>query len=65
MSIVGDTDATRLCNCFQPRCDVDAIAENIAVIDDYVADMNADAKIDPLVLRQGLIILAHFALHVR
>jgi hypothetical protein len=53
VSVVGDTDAARLCNYLQPHGDVDAIAENIVVIDDDVADMDADAEFDPLVLRHG------------
>jgi hypothetical protein len=50
---------------FQPRSDVDAVAENIVVIDDDVTDVNADAKFDPLVLRQDGILLGHLALDIR
>ena len=58
-------DATRLSNRFQPRGDVDAVTENIVIIDNDVTDVNADAKFDPLVLRQGGILLGHLALDIR
>lgn len=40
--IVGDANAAGLCNAFKARCDVDAVAEDIIVIDNDVADMNPD-----------------------
>src|SRR5258705_1809544 len=51
VSVVGDADAARLSNSLQPRCDVDAVAKDIIFIDDYVADVDADAEFDPEVLR--------------
>ncbi len=46
----------------EPRGDVDAVAENIVVVDDDVADMDADAEFDPLILRHGGVLLGHAAL---
>ena len=39
-------------DAFKARRNVDAVAENIVVVDDDVADVNADAKFDPGILRQ-------------
>ena len=52
----------RLGNAFQARGDVDAITEDIVVIDDDVADVNADAKLDPLIVRDRSVLLGHAAL---
>jgi hypothetical protein len=41
-------DASRDRERFQTGRDVDAVAEDIAVIRDNVADMNADTKLNPL-----------------
>src|SRR5690349_12445828 len=41
-----NTDATRLGQSFEPRRDVHPIAENIAVLDHNVADINSDTEID-------------------
>jgi hypothetical protein len=40
----GDADAADLGEAFQPRGDVDAVAEQIAVAFDHVADGDADAE---------------------
>src|SRR5271155_2505051 len=57
--IVGDANATGLCNAFKARCDVDAVAEDIIVIDDYVADMNPDSEFDPQVIGYAGILCGH------
>ena len=46
MHDVGDTDAAGLGDFLQPRGDVDAIAEDIVVIEDDVAQVDADAILD-------------------
>jgi hypothetical protein len=46
----------------QPSSNVDAIAEDVVVVDDDVADMDADAELDHLILRHGGILLGHTAL---
>ena len=47
MRIVGDADAARFGNSFKACCDVDPIAEDIVVVDDDVANVNTDTKLDP------------------
>ena len=47
MRVIGDADAAGLRNSFKPRRDVDAVAKDIVVVDDDVADMDADPKFDP------------------
>ena len=49
IGVVGDADTARLRDAFQPRSDVDAIAENITLLDHDVADMDTDAEFDALV----------------
>jgi len=49
----------RLGNALQPRGNVDAIAKDIVVVDDDVADVNAYAKFDPYILRHVSILLGH------
>ena len=63
MGVVGDADAARLGDSLQARRDVDAVAENIVVVEDDVADVDADAKLDPQVGRHVDIPLRHRALH--
>src|ERR1700690_1641104 len=43
----------------EPRGNVDAVAEDIVAIDDDVADIDADAKIDPQVRGHSGIALGH------
>ena len=58
MRIIGDADAARLGNSLKARGDVDSVAENIVVVDDDIADVNADPKLDPEVLRHVGVSLA-------
>ena len=46
----ADADAARLGQPFQPRRDIDAVAEDVAVLDDDVAQVDADAELDAPVL---------------
>ena len=62
MRIVGDADAAWLGDSLEARGDIDAIAENIVVVDDDVADVNADAKFDPEFRRHVDVLLSHLAL---
>src|SRR5579864_5819731 len=43
-----DADATGLGQGFEARGNVDPIAEDVAVLDDDVADIDADAELDVL-----------------
>jgi hypothetical protein len=49
-------------NTLKAGSNVDAIAENVVVIENDVTNVNADAKFDPLILRHGGILLGHAAL---
>jgi hypothetical protein len=42
-----DADAAGLGQRFQPRGDIDAVAEDVAAFGDDVAEIDADAKLDP------------------
>ena len=54
-SIVGYANAARLGDAFQSRRNVDAIAENITVLNDDVADVNADADFNTPLGRDALV----------
>src|SRR6516164_4569874 len=42
----ADADPARLRQGFEPCGDIDAVAENVAFVDDDVADIDADAVLD-------------------
>ena len=64
VGLLGQTDRARRANAFQPRSDVDAVAHQIAVgLLDDVAEMNADAELDPLIRSDARIALDHSSLH--
>ena len=42
-----DADAAGLGEHFEPRRDVDAVAKDVVVLDDHVAEIDADAELDP------------------
>ena len=44
-------DAARLGDAFESRGDIDAVAEDIVVLDDHVAEVDADAEFDPPIFR--------------
>ena len=48
-------DAAWLGNPFKPRRDIDAVAENVAVLDHYVADIDADPEQHLFFRRQRLV----------
>src|SRR5215831_4490598 len=47
-----DADAAGLGQTFEACRDVDTIAKEVAVVDDDVAHVDADAKLDPAIRRQ-------------
>jgi hypothetical protein len=57
-----DADAAGLGQPFQPCRDIDAIAEDVAILDDHVALVNTDPPLDPLVFRGIGISLGHLVL---
>jgi hypothetical protein len=44
--VLGNRDATRLCNAFDPRRDVDAVAQDIVTLDDDIANIDPDPQPD-------------------
>ena len=46
-------DAARLGQAFEACGDVDTVAEDVAVLDDNVAQMDADPELDPIICRHG------------
>src|SRR5262249_51950994 len=59
-----DADPARLGERLQARSDVDAIAKDVALLDDDVADIDAHAKLDAALRRHAGIANDHFALHL-
>jgi hypothetical protein len=41
---LSDADGAGCGQPLQPRCDIDAVAVNVAAIGDHVAEIDADAK---------------------
>src|SRR3954463_13692544 len=58
-----DRNASRHSDAFKPRCNIDAIAEDIVVVDDDVSQMDADAKLDPPGLGYLGVLVSHAALN--
>ena len=57
-------DSSRLCNSLYPRRDVDTIAKYVVAVDDDVANIDTDAKFDPLVGSERRIAFSHSTLHI-
>src|SRR5216683_8306756 len=55
----GDADPAWLGETFEPRRNVHAVAVDIAAVDDDVAQIDADAKLDPPLRRHVGVALAH------
>jgi hypothetical protein len=63
-SVIGYANAARLLDTFQSRGDIDAVAENITLLDDDIANVNADTDFNALFGRDVLITLRHSALRL-
>lgn len=63
-SVIRYANAAGLGDAFQSRRNVDAVAENIAFLDDDVADVNADADFNTLVGGDVGIALRHSTLRL-
>src|SRR5262249_62002728 len=50
-----DTDASCLCQCLQPRCDVDSIPVDLFPIDHYIAEIDTNAELHPALGRKSSI----------
>src|SRR5271165_5086424 len=65
IGVFGETDRPGRSNAFESRRDIDAIPHETAVAFlDHVADMDADAKLDPSLGRQAGVALDHAVLHL-
>ncbi|WP_442893329.1 hypothetical protein [Bradyrhizobium sp.] len=62
--VLRDAYATGLRQSLQARCHVHAIAENVTSINDDVADIDANAELDPLLIGYPGIAPGHSALNV-
>jgi hypothetical protein len=45
-SVLGNRDSARLGDAFDPRRDVDAVAKDVSALDDDIANVDADPKLD-------------------
>src|SRR6266536_2206414 len=63
MCIVGNADTARFCDPFETHRNIDPVTKDIIVCDDNIADVNADTKFDPLVLRHFDILYSHAVLN--
>jgi hypothetical protein len=52
---VGDANGTRLGESLEAGGDVDAIAEDVAAVDDNVAEIDTDPELEPPVGRNGVV----------
>jgi hypothetical protein len=64
VGIIGHANATGLRNPFQPCGHVHAVTEDVATVDHYVPDIDADAKLDPLLLWHAGVALRHATLDI-
>src|SRR5229473_1520430 len=62
-SIVGDANTTRFCDPLETHCNIDPVTKDIVLFDNDITDVNADAELDPLVLRHVDILFGHAALN--
>src|SRR5882762_11774065 len=65
ISIVGHADAARFSNALKASSYVDAIAEDIVVIENDVPDMDTDTELDPVVVRHISVLRGHVMLELR
>ena len=59
-----NADAAGLCQSFKACRNIDPITKNVAPVDDNVSDIDADAQLDALLLRDLGIALYHPALNI-
>ena len=63
--LTGDADTAGLRDSFEARCDVHAVAVDVAAIDDDVAEMQAHSKQHPAVIPHAAIAYVHLPLDLR
>src|SRR5690348_16083405 len=61
---LGDTDPVRFGKRLEPRRDIDPIAVDVLRLGDHVAQVDAYAKADALVVSDAQIAMSHAALHL-
>ena len=61
---VGKTDGARFGQAFQSRRNVHAIAENVAIIEHHVTEIDADAVLDASVLGNICVAVGQLSLHL-
>src|SRR5215831_14909979 len=59
----GNADTAWFSQGLEACRDIDPVAEDVAILDHYVALVNADAKLDPTIWRHLRVSLGHFALY--
>src|SRR5437870_6744916 len=64
MDAARHADTTRLSKLLQARRYVDTVAEDVPILDDDLADVDADTKVDALFRENTGIALGHATLHV-
>ena len=65
IGVLRQTDGTGLGHSFQARSDIDTVAHQVAVaLLDHVAEMNADAVLNPALRRKPRVALRHSILHL-
>src|SRR6516162_8226594 len=62
--VFRDADAARFSEPFEPRGDVDAVAEDVALLDDDVTEIDTNAKFDAALWRYGGVAGHHLPLHL-
>jgi len=62
IGVIGHAHPARLGNALEPGGDIDAITENIVVIDNDVTDVDADTELDPSIFGTISAALGHDAL---
>ena len=64
MSIIGETNTSRLGDSLETYRYIDCVAKNIAIIFDNVADINADPEFDVIIWWYGRITFGHAMLNI-
>jgi hypothetical protein len=62
--LAGNADPARIGKLLKPRGDVDPLAVPVSPVDDHLAEIDADAHVDAVVLGEASISLRHCALDV-
>ena len=60
-----DAHAAWCSQAFEPGCDIHSVTEDVVALRNYIAKVDADAKLDPLVGRNRGVAVGHTFLHSR